>query len=132
MERSRLKTVLVAAGVAIALLATVSVALGSMTDDADAARKTQLKTLWAVVSFDGTLERGRGVTSVSKPDTGEYTIKFRQDVSRCAYSATLRNSGFIYLTTSREDPLTRREVAVNTLDRGGFVRDTSFHLVVNC
>ncbi len=100
--------------------------------DAEAA---ELKTLWAVVRADGTLERGKGVTSISKPATGDYKIKFKQDVSRCACSATLLNaSGFVFLDTVRGigDPLTPREVGVTTLDRGGFVRDSSFHLVVHC
>jgi hypothetical protein len=113
--------------------ATLGALLGvfALPRDAEAA---DLKTLWAIVNENGPLERGKGITSVSKPATGEYTIKFSQDVSRCASSATLRNgSGFVFLDTIRTgDPLTRREVGLTTLNRDGVVRDTAFHLVVNC
>jgi len=133
-ETSQLKMMLVAAGMAVTLFVVVGVVVGSMTEDADAARRTQLKTLWAVVNADGTLARGKGVTEGDNVSTGEYTIAFKQDVSGCASSATLlNNSGFAFLDTIRAtDLLTRREVGVTTLDRNGVVRDTSFHLIVTC
>ena len=135
METSRLKTVLLAMGIAGVLLLTAgSVMLGALTDDADAARSTQLKTLWAVVNSDGTLARGKGVTSISKPaaTTGEYEVKFRQDVDRCAYSATFdHTSGFIFISL-RDTNIGSREVGVTTLDRNGVVRNSPFHLIVNC
>jgi len=67
----RLKTLLMAVG--MALLVVASVVLGSMTNEADAARRAQLKTLWAVVNADGTIDRRKGVasTSSSKVATGE-------------------------------------------------------------
>jgi hypothetical protein len=132
METGRLKMVLLAAGIAGLLLAAGSVMLGALTEDADAARSTQLKTLWAVVNPDGTLVRGKGVTSISKPATGEYEVKFRQDVSRCAYSATFDHaSGFIFISL-RDSNIGAREVGVTTTDRGAVVRNSPFHLVVNC
>jgi hypothetical protein len=84
------------------------------------AEAAELKTLWAIVNADGTLVRGKGVTRPSKSDTGEYTIKFQQDVSRCSCSATLQNnSGFVFLDTVRaSDSLTQREVGGNHPGQG--------------
>ena len=134
VETSRLKMMFVAAGMAVTLLTLAGVVVGSMTEDADAARRPQLNTLWAVVDSDGTLARGKGVTESDNVSTGDYTTAFKQDVSSCASSATLlNNSGFVFLDTIRAtDPLTRREVGVSTLDRNGFVPDTSFHVIVTC
>lgn len=111
--------------------------LGTFASPRDA-EAAVLKTLWAVVDADGTLQRGKGVTSLSRLSSGEYLIKFKQDVSRCACSATLlNNSGFVFLDTivtvdNQVRQTTPREVGVTTLDRAGFVRDTAFHLVVHC
>ena len=46
--------------------------------------------LWAVVSSDGKLIRGSGVTSTSQGETkeGVYRVVFNQDVSACAFIAT--------------------------------------------
>jgi hypothetical protein len=69
VETSRLKMLLVGEGMA-ALLVAASVVLGSVTDEADAARRTQLKTLWAVVNSDGTIDRGKGVASTRSSSRG--------------------------------------------------------------
>jgi hypothetical protein len=69
VETSRLKMLLVGVGMA-ALLVAASVVLGSVTDEADAARRTQLKTLWAVVNSDGTIDRGKGVASTRSSSRG--------------------------------------------------------------
>ena len=132
MEMIRLKTLLMAVG--MALLVVASVVLGSMTNEADAARRAQLKTLWAVVNADGTIDRGKGVasTSSSKVATGEYEFKFKRDVSRCAYSATFdHTSGFIFISL-RDSSITPREVGLTATDRGAVVRDSPFHLIVHC
>jgi hypothetical protein len=50
--------------------------LGMFASSRDAEAR-RLSTLWAVVNSDGTLARGKGVASVSKPSTGEYEIKFK-------------------------------------------------------
>jgi hypothetical protein len=132
VHASRMKALLIAVGTAMVLLAAAGVVVGSFTDDADAARRTQLKTLWAVVNADGTLARGKGATSITKADTGDYEVRFRQDVSRCAYSATFdHTSGFIFISL-RGSSIGPREVGVTTLDRGAFVHDSPFHLIVQC
>ena len=102
------------------------------------AEAADLKTLWAVVNEDGTLQRGKGVMNARKLATGEYVVKFKQDVNKCAWSASLQNnSGFVFLDTilniDNEPRLaTPREVGVTTTDRGGILRDTPFHLIVQC
>jgi hypothetical protein len=132
VETGRLKVLLITASVAAVLLATVVVVLDSFADDADAQGTTRLKTLWAVVNPDGTLARGKGATSSRKPSTGEYEIRFVQDVRNCAYSATFdHNSGFVFIAL-RDASIGQREVGVTTTDRGGTVRDSPFHLVVHC
>ena len=133
MQASRPKALLIALAMAVALLAAASVVVGSLTDDADAAVTTQLKTLWAVVNVDGTPARGKGVASIShQVDTGEYEIKFKQNVSACAYSATFdHSSGFIFISL-RDSSIGPREVGVTTTDRAAVVRDSPFHLIVQC
>ena len=91
-----------------------------------------LTTLWAVVNADGSRQRGKGVTASNKVDTGRYEIRFERAVDHCAYSVTMdHNSGFVFISL-RTSNITPREVGVTTLDRGGTVRDTAFHLIVNC
>jgi hypothetical protein len=92
----------------------------------------QAAPLWAVVNSDGTLARGKGVTNISKPNTGDYEIEFNRDVTSCAYSATFDHaSGFIFVSL-RDSSIGPREVGVTTTDRGAFVRDSPFHVVVFC
>jgi hypothetical protein len=127
-----LEVLLITASAAAVLLATVVVVLDSFADDADAQGTTRLKTLWAVVNPDGTLAREKGATSSRKASTGEYEIRFVQDVRSCAYSATFdHSSGFVFIAL-RDDSIGQRVVGVTTSDRGGTVRDSPFHLVVHC
>ena len=87
---------------------------------------------WAVVNADGTPRRGRGMTTRSRVAEGRYKVRFNQNVSQCAYSATLdTNSGFVFISLAPSDA-SPRNVFVRTLDRGGTVRDTGIHLVVSC
>ena len=108
-------------------MAAASVVLGYVTDEADAARRTQLKTLLAVVNSDGTIPRGKGVASTtsSKVATGQYEVKFNRDASRCTYSATFdHDTGFIFITL--------RGTSITTTDRNAMVEDSAFHLIVQC
>ncbi len=62
----------------------IGATFGTKIDDADAARRTQLKTLWAVVDADGNLVRGKGVTLARKNNTsvpGTYQVFFDRDVT---------------------------------------------------
>jgi len=127
VQTSRLKAPMIA----VALLAA-SVVLGSFTDDADAERRTQLKILWAVVNANCDLARGKGVTDSSKVDAGDYEIKFRQDVSRCAYSATFDHTSGFFFISLRDSSIGPREVGVTTTDRAAVVHDSPYHLIMQC
>jgi hypothetical protein len=47
--------------------------------------------LFAVIKSDGTLVHQSGVSSVSHTATGRYTVGFSQDISNCAWLATVAN-----------------------------------------
>jgi hypothetical protein len=94
--------------------------------------------LWAVVDGIGaTLVRGRGVTAVGSPASGEYTVDFKRDVSKCAFIATPGSPGtyggagakFLMVARRMSDP---NGVFVKAFDSGGGGALTSFHLAVFC
>ena len=114
--------------IATAILGGVLGMFARSTDSEAATRRV----LWAVINGDGTRKRGKGVTTSNKIRTGEYEIRFERNVDKCAYSVTMdHNSGFAFISLLDPDT-SARIVGVTTLDRAGIVRDTSFHLVVNC
>lgn len=47
------------------------------------------EVLFAKITYDGNLDQGNGVVSVTRPTDGQYNINFNRDVSTCALSATL-------------------------------------------
>src|SRR5215212_4776125 len=62
---------------------------------------------------DGTINRRKGVASTisSNVSTGDYEIKFKQEVDGCAYSATFdHNNEFIFISL-RDSSIGPREVA---------------------
>ena len=137
---SRTILLLVAATV---ILGVGSVVLSVTNDDAEAAKRPLLKTLWAVVNEDGTLDRSKGVTNSSRLAEGGYRITFNRDVSGCAYSATVDLSGLgegrtgeIYVSRdddSPTDPTTPRQVDVVTYNSSGTGSgDNQFDLIVHC
>ncbi len=112
-------------------------------DDAGAAKRPLLKTLWAVVNEDGTLDRSKGVTAGSRLGTGAYRITFNRNVSGCAYAATVDVSGIgeghageVYVSRnddSQTNPTTPRQVDVTTTNSGGTSNsDNQFDLIVHC
>ena len=104
--------------------------------DAEAARRRLLKTLWAVVNADGTLERGKGVIGTSKPGTGDYRVTFNRDVAGCAYSATLDEAAAGEISVFKKevggDETTPQQVAVATRNSASTLVDKPFHLIVHC
>ena len=87
---------------------------------------------WAVVSSGGTLIRGSGVTNATA--IGEilavYHVTFADDVSECAYVASLDTSpGFASTAALGSDP---RIVVVRTFDADGISSFLPFHLVLAC
>jgi hypothetical protein len=104
---------------------------GFTIQDADAARRPQLKTLRAVVEADGDLVRGKGVTLARKNNTstpGIYQVFFNRNVSNCAYVATTAD-GFAGDTGVEEDFSNSVKVYTNDV---ATAEDLPFHLVVTC
>ena len=99
--------------------------------DAEAARRRQLKTLWAIVNSSGVLIGAKGAVESSKPSIGNYQIVFNRDVHSCAYSATLdeANSGEISV---QNDDSNLRQVNVTTRNSSGTQANSPFHLIVHC
>jgi hypothetical protein len=101
---------------------------GGKGDKGDAAT-----ALWAVVNANGTLARGKGVVGVGRQNpTGGYKVVFNQNVSGCAFSATIgspgsgTNFGFIEVEPDASG------VFVGTLSTAGAFADRPFHLVAFC
>ncbi len=46
---------------------------------------------WASVRADGEMLRAKGVSKVTRKDTGSYTIKFDRAVRNCAYFVQIAN-----------------------------------------
>src|SRR6266700_1731230 len=63
------------------------------------------KNRFAVVNFNGTLARGRGVVSTARGTTGFYEVIFDTDITGCAYIGTVVVPGIVnlggFLTTAR-------------------------------
>jgi hypothetical protein len=97
--------------------------------DAQAARRRQLKTLWAVVDAEGYLVRAKGATKGVRNSAGTYEVSFNRNVSTCAYGAT-PSEGHPYLPIVDEgsDP---SSVTVYTTGNNGLT-DSPFHLQVTC
>ena len=140
MQASRLKVVSVAAFIAVALLAATGVVLGSMTDDADAARRPPLKLLWANVGSDGFLNAGKGATAATKSGTGSYEVTFVRNVIGCAHTATLQQSpgevsvgtSSYFTPTAGNQDLENNEVVVFTYDSAGAYANKATNVVINC
>ena len=95
-------------------------------------------THWSVVTAAGLQARGRGVTSVTRTNTGRYQVIFDRDVRNCAYSASIGDVGAV------NPP--RGEIAVSALAtnvNGVFIQarnggdnaplaNRPFHLIVSC
>ena len=94
-------------------------------------------TRQAVVAATGTLSRGTGTTSASRPGEGQYQVVFNADVKSCAYFATLGDPA--------DGAPPAGEIAVGSLagnangvlvvtrdSTGAATADRPFHLIVSC
>jgi hypothetical protein len=92
--------------------------------------------LWAVVLADGTLVRSSGATASSHLTGGEYRVDFNQNVTACAYLATIGNPAELepppgaIITALRIG--TTNAVYVATFTLTGTRSDRNFHLAVFC
>jgi hypothetical protein len=87
---------------------------------------------FAVVAGDGTLAAGaRGAKTVTHTAaSGDYSVDFDSDVSKCARTATLTGATPGEITTEAADADT---ITVHTFNGAGAApADHSFHLVVTC
>lgn len=93
-------------------------------------------SLWAVISSNGSLVRGAGVTRTSRPRAGAYHVIFNRDVRRCGYLATLGRTGAQLAQGGQIGtgglPRTPNGVWVRTRNNAGNLVDRSFHIAVTC
>jgi hypothetical protein len=92
-------------------------------------------SFWAVVNADASLVRGSGVKSVGRQTghpTGTYLVRFNEDISKCAYVATLgAGAGAGELAVSLYQ--VADTVKVETADSGATaLADRNFHVIVAC
>ncbi|MCB0971955.1 MAG: hypothetical protein KDA97_10655 [Acidimicrobiales bacterium] len=89
-----------------------------------------LPQMGAVINSDGTIQDGNRVTRASRLTTGGYEVGFDRDVSRCAYNATLYNTGGDAIRTA---PRTSEADAVYvSVEQDGSASDERFYLEVIC
>lgn len=89
--------------------------------------------LFAVVSLNGTLLAGNGVTGVSASGFGTYEVTFNQNVSGCAYVATTTNAYSQALNVfTAGGHSSANGVYVETKNQGGGLTPGPFHLLVSC
>jgi hypothetical protein len=90
----------------------------------------------AVVTAEGILARGRGVTSAARTAEGRYQVIFNRDVRACVYVASLGDPGAAappqgqVSTTSLASNVAG--IVVRTEASNGAVADRPFHLVISC
>lgn len=89
---------------------------------------------WAVVSSTGSLVRDQGATAAALTGAGEYQVSFTQNISQCAYQATIASSDATTPTTGEAVAFSpsANTVEVRTFDSGGTASGRPFHLTVNC
>jgi hypothetical protein len=92
--------------------------------------------LMAVVASNGNLIRGNGAPSVTREATGVYRVNFNRDVTGCAFTGGLNDTGTgfgsagdIAMATNGNSP---NGVYVQTFNVAGTAADADFHLVVTC
>jgi hypothetical protein len=94
--------------------------------------------LWAVLTSDGSLSRGFGVSGIAKTGVGTYTVIFNQSVVTCAYLATVGSTGAGTpaeggFAVTGGDGVSAASVSVKTFDKDGTTaEDSAFHLAVFC
>jgi hypothetical protein len=108
------------AGAAALLLSTIGAQAGT--------------TGWALVNSRGHAIDGLNVTKVRHVDTGKYIVRFSEDVSQCALSATITgrpdNPGEILATIPKAHGT---DVRVSTFrSNGNQPADNKFYLVAQC
>jgi hypothetical protein len=90
----------------------------------------------AVTGTTGALAAGRGAASATRASAGIYTVVFTDDVSKCAYTATViggdGGEGFATVNPVDAKTLQVRTRAANSAGGANDPADRTFHLVVTC
>ncbi len=124
----------VAAGKApLTVNATAGKATNLNSDKLDGLEPSQIgHEVFAVVNADGTIRRGRGVSSFTsrRLGAGHYLVSFNRDVRECAYVAT--TTDFFATQTGVVQSFHINDVEVFTVDSAGTRVDLPFHLIVAC
>lgn len=94
-------------------------------------------TLFAVVNADGSLARDFRAVSSQRFARGQYEVVFNRNVSRCAYVATIGDSGDDVIPPPGEIAVAGRfgndnAVFIATYDSDGRPANREFHLAVHC
>jgi Collagen triple helix repeat (20 copies) len=94
--------------------------------------------LWAVVSPDGTLVRGKGMSAlnpVTKTATGVYAVVFNADITQCSYAATIggasSEAAAVGLVNATYGGGTS-QVTIHTYDATGSTADRGFNVQATC
>ena len=89
---------------------------------------------WAVVSSAGRIARGTGAVRAKRISTGVYQVTFNQDVTSCAYKATIGQAGAGVPSIGDIGVASHstNAVSVRTTNIKGQVANYSFHLAVVC
>lgn len=108
---------------------------GAAAAESEAAAPGCACTLFAVVDVAGSLVRRCGAIDSDHPAVGGYRVRFNQDVSGCAWVATigLDDDGVPPSGQISVAGLANPEgVAVKTTNAAGAPADRPFHLAVHC
>jgi len=97
----------------------------------DIVTDAQAENRFAQVGDTGTLGNNRGVTSSSRTGTGDYSVVFAADVSKCGLSVTesgtaANGAGSFQIGSDG------KTVSVATRDATGTLADRPFHITASC
>jgi hypothetical protein len=102
-------------------------------DGQDAAAIAASANRFATVASTGALGPARGATAAAHPATGNYTVAFSDDISKCAVAATVASTTIAGIATAVVGG-DNKTVTVVTRDAAaaGAPADAPFHLTVTC
>lgn len=109
---------------------------GAAAAESEAAAPGCACTLYAVVNAAGVIQRDCGANNSDNPAVGGYRVFFNQDVSNCAWVATIGLPGAGVPPTGQVSVAGLLNfpngVAVRTSNDGGAAVNLPFHLAVHC
>jgi hypothetical protein len=108
----------------------------SATDlTADAVAAVRAINPFAQVTGAGGAGESRGLRSTTighAPDSGNYTVEFNGDLSKCAVSATLTDAAGGEISATPAVAAGNTTITVRTRNSAGAVADRAFHLLASC